>query len=343
MSDEHPRRRAGVFRPAVPWFFAALLVTSLGLPAAAALGRIPAAPMVGYARPIATNESLAMNLTDAPAFAPQFVNAPSNSTLNLHLLNVGIYAHTFTLSATSDARLAPNATPAQVYSFFKTNGSIANVSVAPGGQGWANLTFNASTGFDSFEFASVVPYQFQAGMWGLLNITSTAPGLLASDNTTDHPSFEPNILSASPSKFPVRIDVSVTNLGVLGHTFTLAPQTNVTVPASFDSYFAQYPPLANVQVPAVTGQSIWANFTISAPGVYMYICEITGHYSSGMYGLLYVGVPVPAQPAAPSTAIVDTWVLEGSAVLLVIGVVLAGVASLVGRFPKPPRTGPSAH
>jgi hypothetical protein len=51
--------------------------------------------------------------------------------------------------------------------------------------------------------------------------------------------------------------------------------------------------------------------------------------------LLYVGVAVPTPPAPPSTAVVETWVLAGSGVLLAIGLALVLVAAFTGRFPRP--------
>jgi len=332
-------RNPRILRRALPWIVGGLLLASIGLPSVAGLSALRIAPEVGVARPLAGSENATVNLTDAPSFSPQFLTFPAGTSVSLHLVNRGSYSHTFTLAKTPNARLSPTLSPAQVYAFFRTNGTLANVSLAPGGEGWANLTFNESEGFDDFEFASVVPYQFQAGMWGLLNLTSTAPGMLLSENTTNTPGFVPNALQASPAHFPVTIDVLVTNQGSLGHTFTIAPQSNVTLlPTNYTTYFSAHPPLANVNVPAAPGGTVWANFTIFAPGVYQYICEVSGHFAAGMYGFLYVGVPAPAPPAAPSTAIVEGWVLAGSAVLLGIGVVIAAVSSLVGRFP--PRTGP---
>jgi len=331
---------------AFPWFVAALLVVSLGIPVATGLSALKTAPLVGYATTGPSNESQLVNLTDAPSFTPQFVSAPVNTTLDLELRNVGSYPHTFTLSATpgSEARLPSNATPSEVYAFFHTEGTLANVSVAPGALAWANLSFNASTAYDSFEFASVVPYQFQAGMWGLLNVTSTGPGLQVSENTTDAPGFQPSILSASPAHYPASVDVLVTNLGNLGHTFTVVPQWNVTLTVgNYSSYFTMHAPLVSATIPSGAGQSAWANFTVPAAGVYMYLCLVTGHFASGMSGLLYVGIPVPPAPPQPSTAIVDTWILAGSGVLFGIGLLLAASASYLGRFPKAPGSEGKGH
>ena len=337
-------RAARPVRRALPWLIGALLLASIGLPTVAGVPLASNAPEVGYAHPTAASksvtENLTVNLTDRPSFSPQFLAVPAGSSLSLHLTNVGQFDHSFTLCKTSGARIPAGATPADVYRFFAANGSLANVSLAGGGVGWANLTFNVSQGFDSFEFASVVPYQFQAGMWGLLNITSTAAGLLLSENTTNSLAFVPNVLSASPTHFPVDLDVLVTNQGSFGHTFTMAPQSNVTLlSTNYTSYFAAHAPLVSQNVPALPGGTVWANFTVAAPGVYEYICEVSGHFANGMYGFLYVGVPVPLPPPPPSTAIVGGWVLVGSAILLGVGVVVAAMTALAGRFPrsaKPP-------
>jgi uncharacterized cupredoxin-like copper-binding protein len=337
VTDARTRRPPGPLRRALPWLVASLLVGTVGLPSVAALGSLPQAPLIGYARAAASNSTVGVNLTDAPAFSPQFLNVAAGSTVDLHLANVGHFNHTFTLEKTPNARLAPTASPAEVYQFFQRNGTLANVSLAPGHAGWANLTFNASSALSSFEFASVVPYQFQAGMWGLLNVTSVGPALRLSDNTTNNLQFVPSFLGASPAHYPVAIDVLVTNEGSLGHTFTLAAQSNYTLsPANFTTYFGQHPPLTSVTVPSGAGATVSANFTVPGPGVYEFICEIDDHFASGMYGFLYVGVPVPALPPAPSTAVVEVWLLVGAAVLVGIGVTLAALASFTGRFPRPP-------
>ena len=317
---------------------AGLLLTTVGLPFAAALGSFPSAPSVGHARPLVSTLNVTMNLTDRPAFSPASLTAPAGSAVSIHLENVGNFTHTFTLCARADAVLSPSLTPAGVYAFFRTNGTLANVSLAAGTQGWANISFNASVaGPASFEFVSVVPYQFQAGMHGFLNLTSTGPGLELSENTTNAPGFVPDVLSAQPTHYPINLDVLVTNEGSLPHTFTVVPQSNVSLlPTNFTSYFSQHAPLVSANVPAAPGGTIWGNLTIVGPGIYQYICEVPGHFASGMYGYLYVGVAPPAVAAPPSTAIVDAWVLGGSAALLGIGVLLAVVATYTGRFPRRP-------
>jgi uncharacterized cupredoxin-like copper-binding protein len=335
VNEPHPPRRIQPWRRAVPWIVAAVLLSGAGLPAAAgAFGHLPSIPRVGYAHPEAT-VPITVNMTDTPRFTPMFVAAPSGSTVTFDLVNQGNYVHSFALLAHPDVVLNTSWSPTQVDQYVAANGTLANVSVAAGGQGNATVAFNTSTAFDSFEFLSLVPYQFQAGMYGFVNLTSTAPGLTTQENTTDSYSFVPDVLAANTTHYPFNLDVLVTNTGVLAHTFTVSSQSNTTVPLAFTPYFQQYPPLVSVNVPGGAGSTVWANFTVPAPGVYMYICQVTGHYASGMDGNLYVGVPVPPQPAAPSTAVIQGWILIGSGILLGVGITLAAMTAYMGRFPPP--------
>ncbi len=337
MTDDGPGRRSRPWVRAVPWLVAAIVIAGIGLPSAAAIGRLPTAPEVGYAHPATGNSTVEMNMTDQPRFDPSSVTANASATLSVYLTNSGQYVHTFTLSKVANVTLNTSWTPTQVNAFFTANGTLANVSVAAGASEWANITFNGSVGGSSFEFVSVVPYQFQAGMWGFVNLTSTAPGVILSENTTDSYQFVPAVLSASPAHYPVTVDVLVTNTGSLGHTFTVSPLSNYTLsPANFTQTFATNPALVSAAVPSGSGSTVWGNFTIRAPGVYQYICTIPGHFGNGMTGFLYVGVAVPPTPPTPSTAIIDTWILVGAGAVLGVGVLLAVVASYSGRFPQRP-------
>jgi hypothetical protein len=88
---------------------------------------------------------------------------------------------------------------------------------------------------------------------------------------------------------------------------------------------------------------VWANFTVPGPGVYQYICTVSGHFANGMTGFLYVGVVPPPQAAPPSTAIVESWVLVGSGMLLAVGIVVAVATMFVGRIPTAPREESEHH
>ena len=338
-SSGRSSRRA--LRPAA-WLVAGLVLATLAAPASAAAAHIVRFDSgIGYARAETANVTYSVNLTDAPAFVPRFLSVPAGGNISIHFHNVGSYSHSFTLSSLANATLNSSWTPTQLDANFTAHAPLANTTFAAGASGWVNLTFTAREATDSFEFASIVPYQFQAGMWGWLNVTSNTAPLLLDENTTSSGgsvAFAPNVLAVSTTTYPVTLDVKVTNQGNFEHTFTVARQTNVTVPPSFGTYFATFPPLGNATVNASAGAFSWANFSVPAPGKYMYICEVSGHYASGMYGFLYVGVAPPPVPPAPSTAIVETWILIGSAVLLGIGGLLALTAAFSGRFPRQPGT-----
>jgi uncharacterized cupredoxin-like copper-binding protein len=344
VTDGRARRLSPAVRRALPWFLAALLCVTFGLPSAVALAAAPSAPQIGVGHPAAGNTSVTVNMTDQPAFTPRSVTGNANATLSVQLVNQGVYNHTFTMVNVPNLVLNASWSPATLDSFFAKNGSLANVSVAPGQTAWANITFNASVGGDSFEFASVVPYQFQAGMWGFVNLTASGPGTELMENTTDSYAFVPNVLYIANPHYPLIVDVLVTNTGSLGHTFTVSSLSNYTLsPANFSQTFATNAPFVNAPIPSGAGSSAWANFTVRAPGVYQYICTVPGHFANGMTGDLYIAVPPPPPTAAPSTAVVDTWVLLGSGVLLGIGVLVAVIASYTGRFPSPPKSHEGHH
>lgn len=284
-----------------------------------------------------SNGSATVNLTDAPAFSPGNLSVPPASSLSLTLVNVGDYPHTFTLARQPGVILNTSWSPSELTAYFHANGSIANVSVNPHTATTVNLTFNASTSGSKFEFVSLVPYQFQAGMRGFLSVASVphGPPQVGQVNTTDQLRFTPSVVyvNTSTSGTPVTIDLQVVNLGSFAHTFTLSPFTNYTVGNSnYSAFFTAHAPLSNVNVGSGAGTSVWANFTILAPGIYEFLCEVQGHYPNGMSGLLYVGVLPPPPVATPSTALVQPVLLLGAGVLVGVGVVLIVAATYAGRI-----------
>ncbi len=348
MNVEPSARTAGRWRRPVPWLVAGLLLATAALPAGASVGHLVRfAPLVGVGRalPLAGNltANFSVNLTDAPSFDPAYLNVTANLSANatltvqIQLHNNGTYAHTFTLADQAGTLLNRSWTPAELDSYLVAHPPLANVSLPAGGTGWANVTFNASKVLRSYEFVSTVPYQFQAGMFGFLNIAPGGPAYLLEDNTTSQFRFVPDVLAAAPTAHgATTLHVKVTNLGSIPHSFTVYPQPNETVTSL--GQFAKNPPLVNqsVPIPGPKGASTWANFTVPGPGVYEFVCMVLGHFASGMFGFLYVGVLPPAPSAPPSTAIVDGWILVGSAALLGIGAVLAVAAALSGRLPRAP-------
>jgi len=339
-----PHRPIRGWRRAGPWLAAGLVLAVLAASGGGrAIAGAAAFPEVGIAHPTVANESFPMNLTDVPSFAPRFLTADPGANVSIVLHNNGSNPHTFTLSSVSKATFLLNWTPQQLNATFNAHAPIVNVSVAPGASAYANFTLAANLSFDSFEFVSVVPYQFQAGMWGLLNVSSTTPPLVTSVNTTSQFAFVPSALGAEPASFPTNVAIHVINEGSLSHTFTLVAQPNVSIGSI--AYFNEpgNTPLVNASVPASAGMGVWANFTIYKPGVYEFVCTVPGHFANGMFGYLYAGEPVPAPAAAPSTQVVNAWILAGSVVLVGIAAVLLLVATFTGRLPEAPRPPERGH
>jgi uncharacterized cupredoxin-like copper-binding protein len=327
-------------RGAVAFALTGLLLAGAALPLAAPIARAAGrtANLV-WAQPAAAPPlSVAVTLTDAPAFVPANVTANASQTVVFVLRNSGTQPHTFTLARTPNAPLNRSWTPAQLDAFFAKNGSLANVSLAPGQSANATVAIPATAAGQTFAFVSLVPYQFQAGMHGNLTVVSaptgktyTASVTTASGATT---AFVPTVVAVNGT-FPASVTVTFTDAGVLPHTFTLSPLPNVTLsPSNFTSFFAKHPPLADISL-ASTGQSGKQTFVIPKTGIYEYICKVPGHFAAGMNGSLFAGI-APVVPVAPSTAIVQAQLLVAAGALFVIGIILALVAAYTGRFTPSP-------
>jgi uncharacterized cupredoxin-like copper-binding protein len=325
----------------------ALAVLSAGLAGYSALAAT--LPAIEQARPMALpggpgggSATLEVNLTDNATFSPNSLTAVAGTSVTFVLHNLGHYPHSFTLSDQANVTLDRTQSPAGLYAYFAAHSAI-NQSVAPSTS--MNVTFGipGTWAGGSFEFVSVVPYQFQAGMSGFLNVTSSSAtgGFVITDQTAQSAlAFTPAVIQVNATSFPVHIEVQVSNLGNTAHTWTLVaqPDTNMTA-GGFTSYFQQHPPAVSLNVPTTSGTVVTGNLTLPSKGVYQYLCEIPGHFAAGMYGYLYVGVAPPATVAPPSTAIVAWWALAGAGVVLAIGGLLAVSASFVGRLPPKPKAG----
>ncbi len=249
MKFETTRNGPGPLRRALPWFIAGILLAGIGLPGSAfAESGLRAGPLIGEGHAIPAGNGtkvVQVVMSDAPAYAPASFTANVSSNLSVDLFNNGSLAHTFTVSPVPNYVIPQNWTPSQLDQFYATEGALANVNVSAGEHAWANLTLDASISPGAYEFYSLIPYQFQAGMSGKI-LVQGGPGIELSENTTDSLSFVPNILNPTPTSYPVTIDVLVTNLGNDGHTFTMSPLSNVTLlPSNYTQFFQQHSPLTS--------------------------------------------------------------------------------------------------
>jgi uncharacterized cupredoxin-like copper-binding protein len=313
---------------------------------AAQAGEEMGQPHVSAPAAVAPHVNVTINTSAAPAFVPNAIHATAGENLTITLHNNGTYNHTFTLSSNGTETFPLNWSPTELSGYFSAHPPLVNVSMPAHSTETVNLSVNSSMAGGHFEFVSVVPYQFQAGLYGFLNVTPPVTSQLTFYvNASDKLAFISNELDASSvTKFPVGITVFFGTLGVLSHTFTLSPLPNYNLSsANFTTFFTQHLPLVSIPVPLSAGTYNNGSFVISAPGYYEYICTVPGHFSSGMYGFLYVGVAAPAPAVGPavSTAIVQSEILIGGGSLLAIGLILAAAASVSGRVP--PKTSGGHH
>lgn len=138
--------------------------------------------------------------------------------------------------------------------------------------------------------------------------------------------FAPNEAEVAPG---ANVTVTVDLSGSYQHTFTLSPISNFTFNASDSAghlmtFFALHHPLINL---SITNSVTTGNFTAPTEiGVYQFVCLAAGHFQSGMWGLLGVGMAPPSigttslGPGAPVYIIVGT--ISGLVILaLVLGFV----------------------
>lgn len=305
-------------------------------------------PRVSAAPAVPPHVNVTINTSNVPAFVPNAIHVTSGQNLTITLNNNGTYDHTFTLSSNGSERFPLNWSPTELSAYFSAHPPLLNVTMPGMSSEVVNLSVNASMAGGHFEFVSLVPYQFQAGLYGFLNVTPPVTTQLTFyvNATATSLRFVSDELNASSEKsFPFAVTVYFGNLGSLSHTFTLSPLPNYNLSsANYTAFFTQHLPLVSIPVPTTTGTYNNGSFVISAPGYYEYICTIPGHFASGMDGFLYAGIPTPPPPVTPvvSTALVQTEVLIGGGSLLGIGVVLAAAASIAGRVP-PPKPGEGHH
>jgi uncharacterized cupredoxin-like copper-binding protein len=320
-----------------------LSVTLVLLSSALGAGRATGPGAPEWARPdvipLTAPTNVAISLTDTPSFDPNNLTVANGTAVSFSLKNVGTLNHTFALLKTPNLIIPRNVTPQQLDAMV-ANATWVNYPLTPGASAGFNVTFTApftnGSSLATFEYLSTVPYQYQSGMFGYVNVTSApkGPPQVLFLNGTGSYQWVPQDLGVSVTSLPVSIAVLAGDIGGLDHTWTLDPTPNDTAinPSTWPSVLAAHPPPpgANVTLSG-GGASTWANFTLTKPGIYTFICTIPGHYANGMNGSLYVNVPIPTV-VTPSSALVNPALLAGAGGLFVAGVILVAVAAFKKRL-----------
>lgn len=159
--------------------------------------------------------------------------------------------------------------------------------------------------------------------------------------TTTHFSFVPDQIVVVPGAL---VQLEVIQGDVTPHTFVLLSVANFSLPTSDTpaqvfAFLNAHHPLVNLSIPGTVGAQVFDNFTAPALGTYEFLCEIAGHFQSGMFGFLYSGTSPPSSGAGGFNFL-DPLVLGGLAGGLVVVVVIV-VVVLRLRSRRAPPAGPA--
>lgn len=325
---------------------AALLGGVAFLPEAARLGGLPLSDEVGHPHLLSAGVAVNVSMSDtAPGFtlAPNVVTA--NVTLHVHLVNQGLSTHSFSLFNETNAAIAPatNNTPAKLNETWGNQTHPGpNIWLPAGSQ--TNFTLNFSVP-GSYEVISLVPYQFQGGLSAFLHVlphgSATEQSLWV--NGTAATVWLPATMYASPG-IPIVINAGIQ--GSLSHTFVLDGVSNdsaVSPGTNLPSSFSYPAPPTSAQFPISlnlvnAGTTYTSSPVILKAGVYWYVCTVPGHFASGMWGKLYVGVQPTPPASVPQISNVIQYAYLGLAAVIIGG---AAFLILMGQMERPVAAAPS--
>lgn len=163
---------------------------------------------------------------------------------------------------------------------------------------------------------------------------SSNPTVVMLQTTTSF-SYEPSTFTVAPG---ASVEVIVTQMTSVGHTFTIVDAVNATIPSSDTTeemlaYIQLHGTIANQSIPATLGSLTTINFTApSVQGAYEFLCEI--HFPV-MVGQMLVSSSAPPAGSSSSGLTTTEWIAIGAVVAVVV---VAGV--VVGarrRRPPTPR------
>ena len=162
-------------------------------------------------------------------------------------------------------------------------------------------------------------------------------------STTSAYAFQPNQITVTPGAL---VHLVVTQDARFAHSFVLSSVANFTIPSGdtdsqLAAFFNTHPPLVNLSVPGTVGTQVTANFTAPALGTYEFVCIVSGHFQSGMFGFIYSGTSPPG--GSSSSGFPLTPVVLGAIVGVGVVVVVVGVLFVRLRSRRSPPKSPESH
>jgi plastocyanin len=144
-------------------------------------------------------------------------------------------------------------------------------------------------------------------------------------STTSSYSFQPNQITVTPGAL---VHLVVTQDANFAHSFVLSSVSNFTIPSSdtdsqLAAFFNAHPPIVNLSIPGTVGAQVTKDFTAPALGTYEFVCIVSGHFQSGMFGFLYSGTSPPGGSSSSGFSLSP--IVLGAIVGLVVVVAVVGV------------------
>src|SRR5208282_501646 len=128
------------------------------------------------------------------------------------------------------------------------------------------------------------------------SVVAAATGAINVTATPDY-GYQPDTFQQVP--IDANITVTFNDSDVLQHSFTISTREGFVIPTSYtptqlNQLFETYPAMYSRLLNGSGEQSIGTFQSPAAPGWYEFVCNVSGHFQSGMYGFIAFGESLPA-------------------------------------------------
>lgn len=345
-SRERLRGRRGALSVGI---LALLLVGTTGYPLVAEMGGAQVAPSTEVAREVLASsvvEDLVVK-DNSPQFTPSTVVVTAGELVTFSVNNDGNDTHTFTIYKVPNGNIpcTPSDPPNVAEQYVNANGSLVNLTLAPHTLAWTNVTFVSAT---TLEFLSVLPSDC---LYGTGSIHVLPAGTVSQQelfvNATSSLTFDPSTMQAQAG-VPIVVNAGV--VGALSHTFVLDAISNDTalspggtLPSNFPGPGTGPSAAFPISLNLLSAGTTYTSAPIILPaGVYWYVCTVPGHFTGGMYGKLYVSIPLTLPQSIPTiTNVLQYGYLAVVAVVIGLGAFLVLMGMSEPTSVEAVRGGPS--
>ncbi len=171
------------------------------------------------------------------------------------------------------------------------------------------------------------------------SVAALATGAINVTATSDY-GYQPDTFQQVP--IDANITVTFKDSDVLQHSFTISTREGFVIPTSYtptqlNQLFENYPAMYSRLLNGSGEQSVGTFQSPVAPGWYEFVCNVSGHFQSGMYGFIAFGESLPANLTPPSRVGLgagNVSALEAGSILAIL--LVAGLGLVVWRRRRSP-------